>query len=186
VSEFALVVARPENLALCLPEPFASVVDGPALILFVGVDGRYLADVNDDPDGEDDYDLGLKLWATCVVALYDLLAGTTGGTGLQFDADVARRRGSAGHVSVQARATIDRAMILGLSSMGGQATMWTAADRSTWWLAAGYKEPYLVVGGDIEPDSLGRRLGERVGLPVVHAQTAFVPHRVRLHAEHDR
>lgn len=177
MTEFVLTVAEPADAAQCIPEPFTAFADERVWILFLAVDGKYLADVNDDPDRADQYDAGLELWAAGVVEFLDMLAG---GACLQYSADVRHPRPMS-EVPVETVLGVDPEMVIGLASTGGQTTLWTSLDGMSWWIAAGYKEPYLAVRSMHDhPDELARRLCVRAGLPVV-AGGEFVPHRERLH-----
>jgi hypothetical protein len=176
VTDFDLTIAKPADAAQCVPEPFTTLADDRVRILFLAVGGQYLADVNDDPDRADEYDAGLEMWAAGVVKLCGMLAD---GPCLQYSADVRHRRPRT-EVPVETVRRVDPEMIVGLASIGGQTTLWAALDGS-WWIAAGYKEPYVAVRtADANPYQAARRLGESAGLTVVEGGE-FVPHRVRLH-----
>jgi hypothetical protein len=184
VSRYALVFARAQDWADCLPDALLALATETPWVAYMTFDGSYLSDVNDRPGLEDDYDEGLRYWAnTAVPALLSWLADWSGGRVVRI---AQARTGSTW--SRDETIGVDPAVVESMSTYGWPPTFWTAADRGAdvrampWWVTHGYKEPF-VTGHTPGLTSIviAQRLRDAIGVAVEVVDEPFVPHRVRAH-----
>ena len=179
MNEFRLVLARPESVEDCVAEPFRPLVRSPLWVAYPTYGRRYLADVNDDPDRESEYDTGLGRWVELVQALLRALFLRSGGRPVQISVPTT---GADRDRTVEEVGTVDPDMVEGLTTYGGTAMMWTSLPEASWGVSHGYKEPFLVAHVPaLSGAALGELIQAQTGDRVEMADDPFVPHRVRMH-----
>jgi hypothetical protein len=199
VNDFRVVLAPPESVEDCVPEPFLPLVRVPPWVAYPTLGRRYLADVNDEPDLDVEYDLGLGRWVEVVRSLLRALFLRSPGRPVQISVPVQARAGQAAPgagggadraLPVGEPGNLDPDLLDGLTTYGGAATMWTSlpgaasvvttsmlAESAPWWVSQGYKEPFLVA----HVPALGELINAQARVWVEQAGDPFVPHRIRMH-----
>ncbi len=177
--------ARAHESSDCLHERLTPLVpDRPAIVLYGTLNGIYLDDLGDRPGMVDEWDEADESWLDAARSAYAAISRTAGPTPSRLT-----RGGRAWRVEIETE--IPRDMLSSLASFGTDAVVWTSLpetslrlsdsqvreilERAPWWIAHGYKEPFLVIGGRESLDSVAIELG------AVTDQGCFHPHRVRAH-----
>jgi hypothetical protein len=185
--EFELRCALPERLADCVHDELAFfVAHRSALILYGALGGVYVEDIGDDPDRADEWDAGEETWLDRARSAYPTLITRGGGLPVRLSR---QQRGW----TAAPEPELPRDMLSALASFGTDPVLWTALskprrfandldlaaalDNAPWWLAHGYKEPFLVIGTREPIESIARALDAAVD------PSPFRPHRVRAHAK---
>ncbi len=184
---FGLRCAHPECLMDCLHHDLHSLVaHRPALILYGALDGIYLEDVNDDPDRADEWAAGDDQWLDRVGLAYRTFARRA------VDTPMRVTRLGRGWIAVP-EPEIPRDMLSALAGFGTDPILWAgltgpcrfasgrdlaaALDQAPWWIAHGYKEPFLLIGTREPIESMARALDAAID------RSPFRPHRLRAHAK---
>lgn len=135
MTDYQLTLAQAETPGDCIAEPFLQLVRLPSWVAYLTFERRYLEDVNDDPDMEDEYGVGLTLWVERVQQLHSTLCRQFGGTPVQISVFSQGRmkrlvdmltRSVDQELTVQAVNTIDPEILYRMTTYGGEATMWTS------------------------------------------------------------
>jgi hypothetical protein len=81
-----LTLTEPRDPRDCLQQPLLPLCfpGGHLSIASLAVEHLYLADINDDPDREEEYDKGLNVWASCVRQLFEWFRIRLGGSGAEL------------------------------------------------------------------------------------------------------
>jgi hypothetical protein len=136
VTEYMLKLAWPDNPDDCLAEPLLSLLQSPPWVVYLTFGDLYLSDVNDDPDLENEYEVGLGLWTVCVRTLFEALCRWSGGIPVRVS--LSRQAGLAELVGkligraavvewmVQPSPRIDPELVESMATFGWEAAIWTA------------------------------------------------------------
>lgn len=195
--ERALSFARPSAPEDCLPDQTAELATpGDHLwMIWLRLDGLPLADLNDIPGREDDYDYELRIWISCLRCLLGALSSWSGGSVSEL---VARRSGWRGELwRLQGRADLSTERLLSMSSFGWPPTLWCAApvpretspqalksllqneDRG-WWSSHGFKEPFAALWTNSSPFDLLESRVAQLPAEIVVDDVPFESHRFRV------
>ena len=130
MTEFVITFARPAEPTDCVPPPVATLLGHPGnlRVAYLRLGASPLADLNDDPDEEENYDRGLDLWVGCVQQLFAACAERWGGRPVQLAMNAASRRviGARHEWAVEQTETIDRTTILSMTDFAWDPVLWTS------------------------------------------------------------
>ena len=184
-ARFELRCARPQCLADCIHDKLVFLIPHQtAFIIYGALGGVYLEDVNDDPERADELDVADEKWLEHACLVYSKISALTPSSPMRLT----RRRWK---WTVAPEPEVTRDVLSALASFGTDPILWTtlssshgsandsdiarAMEHAPWWIAHGYKEPFLVIKTGESIGSIAAALDARVD-PVL-----FRPHRVRAH-----
>lgn len=182
---FELRCAQPQRLADCLHDELVLLLaHQPAFIVYGALGGIYLEDIGDDPERADEWDVGDEKWLDRAGLVYRKITTLAPSSPVRLTRRQRRWK-------VTPEPEVSRDMLSALASFGTDPILWTtlsdsrrfandtdlaaAIEHVPWWIAHGYKEPFLAIRMGESIESLARVLDAAVD------ESPFCPHRLRAH-----